>query len=66
MFQEGIKSFVTAPFAGASVTNPLPFTSGVNSETDDQLRVRIKSIGLNWFRYNYGSKECCDWSQGLR
>jgi uncharacterized phage protein gp47/JayE len=45
-----IKSFATPPFAGASVTNPLPFTTGADSETDDQLRVRIKqalaSIGL--------------------
>ncbi len=45
-----IKQFATPPFAGASVTNPLPFTTGTDSETDDQLRVRIKralaSIGL--------------------
>lgn len=37
-----IKSFASAPFSGASVTNPLPFTSGADSETDDELRVRIK------------------------
>lgn len=45
-----IKEFATPPFPGASVTNPLPFTTGADSETDDQLRVRIKralaSIGL--------------------
>lgn len=45
-----IKQFATPPFAGASVTNPLPLTTGADSETDDQLRVRIKralaSIGL--------------------
>lgn len=45
-----IKQFITPPFSGASVTNPLPFTTGVDSETDDQLRTRIKqalsSIGL--------------------
>lgn len=45
-----IKSFATPPFAGAVVTNALPFTTGADSETDDQLRVRIKralaSIGL--------------------
>lgn len=45
-----IKQFATAPFSGASVTNPLPFTTGSDNETDDQLRVRIKralaSIGL--------------------
>lgn len=37
-----IKSFATPPFSGAAVSNPLPFTTGSDSETDDQLRVRIK------------------------
>lgn len=37
-----IKSFASPPFPGATVTNPLPFTTGQDSETDDQLRVRIK------------------------
>jgi uncharacterized phage protein gp47/JayE len=45
-----IKEFASAPFPGASVRNDLPFTTGSDSETDDQLRVRIKrslsSIGL--------------------
>lgn len=45
-----IKSFAAAPFSGATVSNPLPFTTGADTETDDQLRVRIKralaSIGL--------------------
>lgn len=45
-----IKSFATPPFSEATVTNPLPFTTGADSETDDQLRVRIKralaSVGL--------------------
>lgn len=45
-----IKTFATPPFAGAIVTNELPFTTGADSETDDQLRVRIKralaSVGL--------------------
>lgn len=45
-----IKKFSSAPFSGASVTNILPFTTGRDSETDDELRVRIKraiaSIGL--------------------
>lgn len=45
-----INQFASAPFPGATVTNPLPFTSGADNETDDQLRVRIKraqaSIGL--------------------
>lgn len=38
-----IKAFATPPFPGATVTNPLPFTTGADSETDDQLRVRIKN-----------------------
>lgn len=38
-----IKSFATPPFAGATVTNTLPFTSGLDNETDNQLRVRIKN-----------------------
>lgn len=45
-----IKSFATPPFPGATVTNELPFTTGSDSETDDELRVRIKrslaSVGL--------------------
>jgi len=45
-----IKSFAAPPFPGATVTNPLPFTTGSDNETDNQLRIRIKralaSIGL--------------------
>lgn len=37
-----IKGFANPPFSGATVTNLLPFTTGSDSETDDQLRVRIK------------------------
>jgi uncharacterized phage protein gp47/JayE len=37
-----IKSFASPPFSGATVTNPLPFTNGQDSESDDQLRIRIK------------------------
>lgn len=37
-----IKQFSNPPFAGAAVTNTLPFITGKDSETDDQLRVRIK------------------------
>lgn len=37
-----IKEFSSSPFSGAAVTNPLPFTTGRDSETDDELRVRIK------------------------
>jgi uncharacterized phage protein gp47/JayE len=38
-----IKTFATPPFPGATVTNPLPLTTGADSETDDQLRVRVKN-----------------------
>jgi len=45
-----IKLFVNPPSANLTVTNPLPFTDGRSTETDDQLRARIKlarqSIGL--------------------
>lgn len=37
-----IKEFSAPPFSGAAVFNPLPFTTGKDSETDDELRVRIK------------------------
>lgn len=37
-----IKQFSSPPFAGATVTNSLPFTTGRDSETDDELRIRIK------------------------
>ena len=40
----GIKKFVSNPASlpQATVTNSLPYTTGKESETDDQLRVRIK------------------------
>lgn len=45
-----INTFASSPFTGATVTNPVAFTNGQDTETDDQLRVRIKrtlsSIGL--------------------
>lgn len=37
-----IKTFASPPFSGATVSNLLPLTTGKDSETDDQLRVRIK------------------------
>lgn len=37
-----IKQFSSPPFSGAVVTNELPFTTGKDSETDDELRIRIK------------------------
>ena len=45
-----VNQFATPPFSGATVTNPLPFTTGADSATDAELRVQIKnalaSIGL--------------------
>src|SRR6202158_1331752 len=38
-----IKSFANPPFNGATVTNPLPFTTGADNETDEELRVQIKN-----------------------
>ncbi len=37
-----INSFSSNPFAGATVTNPQPFTNGIPSETDDSYRERIR------------------------
>ena len=46
----GISQFASAPYANLTVTNPLPFTNGRNTQTDDQLRAQIKlarqSIGF--------------------
>lgn len=45
-----ITQFASPPFSGATVTNPISFTTGSDTETDDELRVQIKrvlaSIGL--------------------
>ena len=45
-----ITSFVTAPFGGAAVTNTSAFSNGVDVETDDQLRNRIKSYATTLAR----------------
>lgn len=39
-----ISSFVTPPFTGASVTNPLPFTNGQATEDDEAFRERIRDV----------------------
>jgi uncharacterized phage protein gp47/JayE len=39
-----IKEFSSLPFAGASVTNPTPFSNGRETETDDEYRERIKNV----------------------
>lgn len=37
-----ITEFVSAPFTGATVTNPSPFTNGLNAEDDGSYRERIR------------------------
>ena len=42
-----IKEFLSDPFTGASVTNPSPFTTGRNKETDDEIRARVKKARIS-------------------
>ncbi len=42
-----IREFGSSPFSGASVTNDLPFKTGRDVETDDELRIRIKRARLS-------------------
>jgi hypothetical protein len=42
-----IKQFDGAPFAGAIVTNSLPFTTGKNEDTDDEIRANIKRARIS-------------------
>lgn len=37
-----VREFVTAPFPGATVTNPGPFSNGLNTEADQEYRERIR------------------------
>jgi hypothetical protein len=39
-----IKEWSAEPFAGATVTNPGPFSNGRETETDDDYRERIKNV----------------------
>ncbi len=39
-----INTFGTVPFAGAIVTNPLPFSNGRETEDNDSYRERIKNV----------------------
>ena len=45
--RNAIKEFISEPFSGAAVTNPSPFTTGRNEETDDELSVRIKKARIS-------------------
>jgi hypothetical protein len=38
-----ISGFVQPPFTGATITNPLPFSNGVDTELDDPYRERIRA-----------------------
>lgn len=39
-----ISQFVQSPFDGATITNPLPFSNGVDTELDDPYRERIRAV----------------------
>ena len=39
-----INQFTSPPFTGAAVTNPVPFTNAVDTESDDAYRQRIKNV----------------------
>lgn len=45
--RNAIKDFAAAPFSGATVTNPSPFTTGRNEETDQEIRNRIKKARIS-------------------
>lgn len=40
--RNAITQFISSPFTGAAVTNPNPFTTGRNEESDEEIRIRIK------------------------
>lgn len=39
-----ISSFSSNPFSGATVSNPSPFSNGRETETDDELRERLRDL----------------------
>ena len=45
--KNAIREFISSPFTGASVTNPSPFTTGRDVETDEDLRIRIKKARIS-------------------
>lgn len=46
---EAVSQFLSLPFTGAEVSNALPFSNGQEVETDDELRVRIRSLRQSKF-----------------
>lgn len=45
--RNAIRDFASAPFTGATVFNPSPFTTGRNEETDTEIRNRIKKARIS-------------------
>ncbi|HBI00292.1 MAG TPA: hypothetical protein DDY18_01565 [Flavobacterium sp.] len=45
--RNAIREFVSAPFTGATVTNPVGFITGKNEETDQEIRNRIKKARIS-------------------
>jgi len=45
--RNAIRKFATLPFTGASVTNPSPFTTGRDEESDEEIRIRIKKSRIS-------------------
>ncbi len=45
--RNAIREFASEPFTGATVTNPSPFTTGRNEETDQEIRNRIKKARIS-------------------
>jgi len=46
---ESVSQFLSLPFTGALVVNPLPFSNGQEIETDDELRIRIRDLRQSRF-----------------
>lgn len=45
--KNAIKSFASAPFSGATVTNDGAYTTGKNADTDDEIRSKIKRARIS-------------------
>ncbi len=45
--KNSIKDFTSPPFSGATVTNPSPFTTGFNEQTDEEIRTAIKKARIS-------------------
>lgn len=45
--RNAVREFASPPFTGATVTNPAPFTTGRNTETDTEIRNRIKKARIS-------------------